>query len=347
MKRLARALAIASLSWSSHGIAQVQPLPFAGTVAPAADELAVREAIHAKVKAAIAADDFAGLNSMEQDLLNSRARTPSGWWKLALFHRYLRYELGEGLEAKDGCEYRKADFVKRWGEATPRAALPVITAAGLSYDRAWCLRGTGFANEVPADVWPKFHADIATAAQILDRHPFAAVDPEFWAVRVGILRAQGNDLTAVQALLDKATARAPGYYPIYGSAALSFLPQWGGSFAAIDRLARYAAQRSAATDATGFYARVYITLEECGCIRIEDHPDWPTMKQALRDIYAQFPVPWNGNLYATYACRRGDTEEGRRYIRAMFPQVTDDRSFVALFATCDHVATLGNGAGSE
>ena len=332
-------LAVACLCFLPHGTAgAVIALPFAGTAEPGTDELAGRQAIGKKVKAAIAADDFAGLNAMEQDFVTSRARMPNGWWKLAMLHRYVRYELGDGLEAKNGCEFRRADFVRRWVVATPRSPLPFITAAGLHYDQAWCLRGAGFSDSVPEAVWPKFEAGIATAAQALDQHPWAATDPEFYAIRINIARAQGQGLNAVQSLVDRATAREPGYYPIYANAVMSFLPQWGGSFAAAERFAHYAAERSAATEGSGFYARVYITLEECGCIQMEHHPDWPMMKRGMRDIFARYSVPWNGNLYATYACRRGDTEEGRYYIRAMHPNITDDSAFRLLFASCDNTA---------
>lgn len=206
MKRLM--LAIACLFWLPYSSARADSLPFARTAAPGADELAARNATGDKVRTAIAADDFAGLNRLEQDFLTSRARTPSGWWKLAMFHRYVRYELGDGLEEKDGCEYRKADFVRRWAEATPHSPLPFITAAGLQYNQAGCVRGSGFASEVPENAWPKFEAGIAAAAQTLDQHPWTSDDPEYYAIKVEILRSQGNDLKVVQALIDEATARA-------------------------------------------------------------------------------------------------------------------------------------------
>lgn len=335
MKRLM--LAIACLLSLPCGAARADDAqPFATAVTPAADERAVREAIGAQVKAAIAADDFAGLNRLEHDYLKSRARTPGGRWKLATFHDYLRYDLGEGLVAKLGCEYRKADFVRRWAAATPHSPAPFITDAALLHDRAWCWRGSGFADDVPGDAWPKFHADVAAAAQMLDQHRWAASDPEFYAIRVDIARSQSKGLDAIQALVDKGTAREPDYFPIYDNALFSFLPQWGGNLAALDQFAHYAAHRSAATEGSGFYARAYISMQECRCISIVHHPDWPAMKQAMQDIYAHYPVPWNGNLHATYACWYGDDDEVKRYIRVMHPEASDDRAVEALFKLCQY-----------
>jgi hypothetical protein len=71
------------------------------------------------------------------------------------------------------------------------------------------------------------------------------------------------------------------------------------------------------------------------------------MKQGMRDIYALYPVIWNGNHYATYACRIGDTDEGKRYIRAMYPPTDDEHSFVALFASCDNEAARSLATGSD
>lgn len=332
-------LAITCLFCLSCCAGRAKSLPYAITTGPGSDEKAARDAIVAEVKAAISAKDFAALNRMEHDFMTSRARTPGGTWKLVTFFRSVRYELGEGLEAKDGCEFRKADFVKHWAAATPDSPMPFITAAHLLTDQAWCIRGSGFAQDVPATAWPKFDSYISTASQVLDNHAWAAIDPEYYVVKLEIMRSQNQGPDAAQALVEKATAREPAYYPIYADAVLSLLPQWGGSYQEIDKFARYAAKRSAKTDDTGFYARIYISLDECGCLKIEQNPDWATMKQALRDIYSHYPVPWNGNLYSTLACRVGDTEEGKRYIRSLHPETRDDRSLQALFATCDYQAS--------
>ena len=305
--------------------------------ANSSDELAERNAILSKVRAAIAAGDFAALSAMENEFRTSRARTPSGIWRLAMFHVALQAYLAEGLEREGGCEYRDAQFVQRWGAATPRNPAPFITDAALLSQQAWCFRGSGYADSVPADAWPKFRQGISAAAEVLDKHSaLAASDPEYYAVRLDLLRAQGVSKATFHAVLDKATAREPYYHRTYFNAAWYYLPQWGGSYADVEEFARSAADRTRRVEKRGLYARIFWHLDQCGCHITERVADWPTLKQSMRDVYDHFPERWNGQYFADLSCRMGDTEEGHRYIKAIHPEATDDASFAALFAVCDN-----------
>lgn len=335
-----RRLEIAIACWLcvACSAAHSEPLPPVKPDRPETNELAVRKAIGAQVAAAFATGDYAALNGIGQHFLASRERTPHGWWKLSIFYNYVRYELGDGLTAKDGCQFRKAAVVRRWRDATPRSPVPYIAEAGLLYDQAWCWRGAGFSSTVDAQVWPRFDAQIAAANQILEQYRFAAADPQYYAEKVRIQRSIDNDPSLIMAIVTAGTERTPSYYPIYENAVYSFLPQWGGSWAAMDRFARFAAARAAATEKSGFYARVYTTLDECGCLKPDKIPDWPMMRQGLRDIYTQNPVERIGDQNGTMACDVGDIEEGKAYLRALHPEAPDDRALAAMFATCEGLA---------
>lgn len=306
-----------------------------------ADEMAERNAIFHKVQAAIAAQDFTGLSAMEEDFRRSHARTPSGLLKLELFHSGVQSYLAEGLQREEGCQYRDAAFVQRWAAATPNNPAPFITDAALQSQQAWCFRGTGIADTVAAEDWPKFGEGISAAARLLDQHRnVASIDPEYYAVLVDVLRAHGMSKAEFHAVVEQATAREPDYHRTYFNAAWYYLPQWGGSYAELDAFARYAANRSRADEKSGLYARIFWSLDECGCRISDKAADWPTLRQSMRDIYDRFPNRWNGQYFADETCRRGDTQEGRRYLRAMHPEATDETSFVALFATCDSRARI-------
>ncbi len=58
------------------------------------------------------------------------------------------------------------------------------------------------------------------------------------------------------------------------------------------------------------------------------------MKKAMQDVYARYPVSWNGSFFADLACRMGDMDEGHYYIRVMHPEAADETAFAALFANC-------------
>ena len=308
-------------------------------VADSSDELAERTLILDKVKTAVVTHDFAGLSAMEEDFRSTRVRTPSGVWKLGIYHLGVQGYLAEGLRREDACQLQDPTFIRRWADAVPHNPAPAITDAALHLARAWCFRGSGYASSVPAEAWPDFEREVAAAAAVLNGPKRStSVDPEFYAVKLTVLRAQGVSRSVFRGVLDEATAREPSYLRTYANAAWFYMPQWGGSYAEVEALARYAMDRTRTTDHQGAYARVFWHLEECGCRIIKQAADWPTLKQAMRDVYTRYPVPWNGKYFAEVTCKMGDGEEGRRYIRATHPDAPDDKSLAALFASCDKQA---------
>ncbi len=323
-------------SWAAVSDTELAP-------ASSADEKAATDAILGSVRTAIAANDFASLSKMDDEFRLSRARTPSGVWKLAAFHAGLQFFLAEGLQQKDGCQYRRANFVRQWAAASPRNPAPVITDAALLLAQAWCFRGGGYAQTVAADAWPKFRAGVTAAYQTLEQHrAAAAIDPEFYAVKLDMLRVMGLSKEAFRDALDEATEQEPDYHRTYFNAAAFYLPQWGGSFAEVEQFARYAAERTHSSEQGGLYARVFWFLDECGCQIVQQAADWSTMRQAMRDVYNRYPVAWNRKYFASLSCRTGHIEEGQAYIKAAHPELTDAASFALQFGLCDEQARSGS-----
>ncbi|MFO1239007.1 MAG: hypothetical protein U1E64_01525 [Sphingomonadaceae bacterium] len=306
------------------------------------DEKTERDAILGKVQAAIAASDFAALNGMEEEFRSSRARMPSGLWKLAVFHAGLQFYLAKGLERQFDCQYRTAEFIAKWAAAAPDNPAPVITDAAMLDKQAWCFRGGGYADHVAQGDWPKFRKGVAAAFGTLEQHSAtASADPEYYAVKLGVLRDMSASPEAFHTFLDEAVAREPDYHRTYFMAVWSYLPQWGGSYAAVEQFARYAADQTSGSEQDGLYARIFWSLEECGCEIVKVAADWPRMKQAMRDVYNLYPVASNSEYFTDLACRMGDVEEGRRYLRAAHPEFTDDASFAPMFTYCDSRAQMG------
>ena len=299
------------------------------------DEVAEQKLIGDKVQNAIATSDFATLNAMEREFRISRARTPSGVWKLAVFHGYAQFYLADGLDREHGCVYRMAPFVKRWLDADPSAAGAVISDAALLFQQGGCERGSGFADSVSAAGWAAYHKGSDAAFNTLNSHrATASVDPEYYTVMIDVYRAQQRDRGEFDDLVAEASEREPYYLRTYFHAAWHYMPQWGGSYAELDRFARYAAERTRASHKTGFYARVYWSLEECGCELIAKAADWDTMKQAMRDVYERYPTNANGEAFKDFSCKKGDEEEALHYMRALHPDATSDADFAILVAAC-------------
>ncbi len=320
---------------ASGCMGSVAPVDTGQVVASSTDEIAERTIIFDDVKAAIGSRDFAALSDMEQDFRTTKARTPSGVWKLDMYHKAVQSSLADGMRAEAGCVDRHADFVKDWAAARPTSPAPTISRAALMVEQAWCIRGDGYASKVAHGAWPKFRSLISAAEDLLERNKASAsVDPEYYALLVDILRARGVGKEAFMAVVDEAASREPYYYGTYFIAAHYFLPQWFGSWPELDHFARYVAQRTAASDHQGAYARIFWSLDQCECDYIEKGADWPTMKAAMRDVVARYPVQWNSRYFADLACRMGDVGEGQFHIRAGYPAGTDERRFAAAFASC-------------
>lgn len=335
------------MGWLAFGLAsamlaagcQAAP-PIERKVASAVSEDSAEvEAILSNTQDAIAKKDFARLEAMEQEFRSSRARTRSGTWKLAAYHGGLQYYLAEGLKAEEGCQYRQEPFVRAWQSAIPGSAAAAITDAELLLSQAWCIRGTGYASSVSEQAWPAFHAKVDDAADALRRSAGrASIDPEFYAVKLDVMRAQGAPIREFEAVFDQATRREPYYHRTYFHAAWNYLPQWGGSYEEVDRFARQAVKLTQRDEGAGLYARIFWSLDECGCDLIGSAANWAFMKESMRDVYEKYPDRSNGQYFADLSCRLGDGEEGRRYLRALHPEATGDGDLAAIFARCDQDA---------
>lgn len=272
----------------------------------------MRWSIYDQVHVMLAKRDYAGLNAMEREFRTSRATTPSGIWKLEEFHDAVEAYLPTA-DSKDGCPYLAGEYLEEWLRTDPTSPAPYIAQATKLLDQAWCFRGDGFASQVAEDAWRPFHENIDAAYAVLMEHKrVASVDPGYYAVMIDIYRAQ-NRKSELSALLDEATDREPYYYPIYANAYFSYMPQWGGSTAEIDELARYAVARTQKRDGLGAYARYYWYASSDNCDCWTDAINWETMKLAMRDVATRYPDAWNLANFARFGCMFNDRETARSY----------------------------------
>lgn len=303
--------------------------------ANSSDEEFERNRIISAVDLAITSKDLAGLSEMADKYRQSRARTPSGSWQSEIFHIAIQFQTRKNLQRSTGCQSPLAPLVRDWLESDPDQPAAIITMADLELAEGWCFRGTGYSDEVSEQGWKEFRKHSRAAYDMLEtKRDQASSDPEFYAVMAAVYRALNKTPRDLRLLLDEATSREPYYLRTYFSASHSFLPQWGGSAERLDDFARYAAERTAASDKTGFYYRVYWYLEDCACASPWTVGDWEEMKQAMRDVYERYPVDFNARHMLDVSCKAGDTDEALRYLRLLYPDATGDADFAAQIAAC-------------
>lgn len=284
----------------------MRDLPFIyGT---AGNDVVQAEAVRTVARNAVLARDFAALNEVGAYLRSSRSRLSGGEWELPPFSGGVTRAL-EGLtDPGSPCVLKGMDFAKAWAEADPKRPGAYIAEAVLLVDYGWCLRGDGVASTVTPAGWQGFHDNIDAAYRVLTEHAGAAkVAPDYYYVMEQIYRAQGRSAAEFQRLLDEASTHEPYYYDIYFQAANHALPQWGGSVEEVDRIARYAMERTREHDGAGAYARVYWYMDSCGC-GVSQYPvDRRLLAKAMDDIMARAPSAWNAANLALLACHLGDT----------------------------------------
>jgi len=294
-------------------------------VASAQDEIADRESVFAKVKGLIAANDFKALTALEEAYRTSRSRTTSGYWNLGLFHAGVDSFLGEGLTAEEGCVPHNAAFVTRWKAASPNSPAPIIAEAEMLKNQGWCYRGSGFAEAVAPESWPKFREGLQAAYELLETNKkIASVNPEYYAVQASIYRGLSAPEDKFKDLMDEATKREPAYFRTYFTAVWYYMPQWGGSWGEVDRFLRYAAKKSEKTEGSGVYARILWNLEACDCDIIKQVADWPTLQASMRDVYQRYPNGRNREYFMKLSCKMDKPQEALELAQMGFPEKSRD-----------------------
>jgi hypothetical protein len=276
--------------------------------AGSADDQVERAAIGKRVDALLRAGDFAALNRMAAQFRTTRARTPSGVWKLRVFHMSVRQYFADNQPAGE-CTSIAGPVLERWLAADPSAPAPAITKASVLLEQAWCKRHD--------DAWGynSFLADASEADRWLAAHKSSAsIDPEYYATAEDVGFVTRRDKASFEQLLAEGIAREPGYYGLYFSAIKYYLPDAHGSNEEVDRIARLAADKTSATDGAGAYARAYWVYVDCGCSIWQSAVDWQLMKRSMADVAARYPADWNFVNFARIACQMGDGTEAAKYL---------------------------------
>ena len=272
------------------------------------DDQVVRDGITHRVDALLRAEDFATLNRMAAEFRTTRARTPSGVWKLRTFHLSVRQYLAQAQPAGE-CVSTAGPILKRWMAADPTAPTPVITQASVLLEQAWCKRHGSAWGEAA------FLADALEADEWLAAHKASAsIDPEYYATAEDIAFVTRHEKGDFERLLAEGITHEPRYYGLYFSAMKYYLPSAYGSNEQVDRIARLAVDKTSASDGAGAYARVYWAYVNCGCEIWQSSVDWPLMKRSMADVVVRYPADWNIVNFARIACQMGDGPEAAKYL---------------------------------
>jgi hypothetical protein len=202
--------------------------------------------------------------------------------------------------------------IAQWRREQPDSYAADIAEVTLWRAWAWHDRGEGYANSVAPEGWKLFADRLAHAQSVLDQSkPRASKTPLWYQLSLSVGRDMQWDPKRDDALFREAIERFPGYVPFYLSMSDYLSPKWGGSYEAVDKLARETVAKSGGD--YSLYTRIYWNLsdeEEDDFYLFNDSlASWPLMKTGFDRLMQRYPKSlWNLNAYAAFACRARDRD---------------------------------------
>jgi hypothetical protein len=262
------------------------------------------------IQAALENREFEKLERLHDALVASRARTSDGTWMTESFE----WAFDESF--RNDTPARLDRLLADWRRAAPSSILRPIAEAFVWQNRAWRARGSGCSPGWIAGAEEVYARHLQRAASALEGAAQAKASPLWYTVAIRVAGGERRTASAIEALLEEGESRHPAYRPLYLARLTFLLPAWGGDFGQVDRFARWAAERTRASEAGSFYAGLHVDLArvECGDQLGQSRVSWPDMKQGLLDMIERHDASWNWNLLGTFACRFRDWEETARVL---------------------------------
>lgn len=281
------------------------------------DELSDREAIKNEVVNLVQKQDFKKLESIAKSYRDSKARTSSGHFKLAIFN----YGIDSAFDdRRKELEYwiSVERIAAKWVKLYPKSPTPHLAYAQVLINKAWSYRGRGYANTVKVQNVQPFQAYLEKARIYLEENKaIASTDPEWYATMISVTKGQSWSDAEFSKLVNEGLSRYPLYYNIYYQAVSFYGPKWGGNPEKIEKFAREAVQRTQSIEGFGMYARIYwVASQNDYSTRLfkETLVDWSSMKKGIDDVLRQYPDSWNYNNFAKFACLAGDRAKTKELI---------------------------------
>jgi hypothetical protein len=255
--------------------------------------------------------DYDLIQRAENELGFSRKRFASGQYYFDAWF----LSLDSVLALPNELVYRS---VSGWARAKGENGYVKLAEARLRYSEAWKARGPGEPNTVTREGWDVYLRKLREADQALDSGSNRLKRTGPWYVMKLRVAYQLPELEGSrEPLLQAGSKLWPEYTKIYATAMAFSSPMWGGEFEEVDRIARFAVERTKAKWGASFYPLVYQEMfrSGCGCTVTESEADWDLMKQGFRD-YEALRRSDEGyfRAFASLACAMRDRPETRRLL---------------------------------
>jgi hypothetical protein len=142
------------------------------------------------------------------------------------------------------------------------------------------------------------------------------VNPLWYTEQIRVGRDLGWSKERLLKVYNEGIAKYPTFDPLTRQMAVSLLPMWGGSYAAVEQFAVARANALPKEFGGESYARIYWSINDADeCIGGERYcmifdasrVSWLRMQEGFDDMMKRFPKSlWNANNYAAFACLAKD-----------------------------------------
>lgn len=261
-------------------------------------------------------EDFAKPDRMHDEFLASGKRSTHGLFMV----ESLQYAWDNQFDTPDAAPLDM--WLRKWAKAVPGSRFRRLVEAIGWQRQAWVARGGGYASSVPGEAMTVFRERLALATRALEAAgPEGRDSPIWYWVALVVAGSSGQPAAALDALYEEAAGRFPSYHTIHYTRMNYVLPQWGGSYDAVDEFVRKVVERTRDKEGEAFYAWLYVDVAR----KTDGDPfevtraSWPRMKKGFEDMVARYPDAWNRNLFATFACRARDKETTARLLAELGP----------------------------
>lgn len=268
-----------------------------------------------EIQTAIRNADIQKLERMHEEFLRLEKAGANGRWMMQAFS----YGLRHGLRDADGAAL--AALFARWRQERPASPLRAVVEAKAAFESGWRHRGGGFSSTVSPEGMALFRREIDRAAALLrDANPEARDSPLYYELALGIAGSQARAPDVLDGIYREGAGKFASNHWIAAARINFALPQWGGSFEAVDAIVRDAVARTRATEGTAAYARLYEFVARA--MEQKDFfgrtkAEWRLMRHAYEDALALEDDLETAAYYGNFACMAGDRETVRRVVARM------------------------------
>jgi ankyrin repeat protein len=272
--------------------------------------------------------EFGYLETIVKRLREEKPRYDNGNWQLEYFYDCLSDKTSRMSPQQE------EDFMSRmdaWKSEFPDSLTWRIVLARAYYNRAWALRGSGFAHTVTSKGWEGYHKNMRQAWDVMDgASAIDPKDPEYYCLLAelameapretasqsrslvsGLVRAivSSKAMTPKEEAFLAGTELEPLYTPLYTMRVRHLLPRWGGSKREMVRFAEESADRTKDLAGEMMYALVAskVTSYEGEEEFLSYGFSWERIAQGYERFLEDFPqTDFHRTRYAWLACIHRD-----------------------------------------